>query len=141
VAGVVGRARGQILDVGGAVEAVGMTAGPFRRPGVNDALTPKPRRREVETSTWVQMFPRLLRAWVRRAQAEGDLDALAALAQHRGEVDAHLVDMVAVLRAEPWSYSWQQIADALGCSRQAAQQRWHKAGGHRQVGGQPGDLR
>jgi hypothetical protein len=87
------------------------------------------------------MFPRLLRAWVRRAQVDGDLDALTALARHRDEVDAHLVDMVVVLRAEPWSYSWQQIADALGTTRQAAQQRWHKAGGHRSPGGQPGRLR
>lgn len=109
--------------------------------GVNTSLTPEPPRSQVETAAWVQMFPRLLRAWVRRARHEGDLDALAALARHRDEVDAHLIDMVALLRAEPWSYSWQQIADALGCSRQAAQQRWHKAGGARRPGGQPGDLR
>jgi hypothetical protein len=109
--------------------------------GVNASLTPEPPRSQVETSAWVQMFPRLLRAWVRRARHEGDLDALAALARHRDEVDAHLIDMVALLRAEPWSYSWQQIADALGCSRQAAQQRWHKAGGARCPGGQPGSLR
>jgi hypothetical protein len=119
---------------------VGIVTEPARRSGVNDALTPEPRY-EVETSVWVQMFPRLLRAWIRRARAEGDLDALAALARHRDEVDAHLVDMVAVLRAEPWSYSWQQIADALGTSRQAVQQRWHKAGGDRRPGGQPGNLR
>jgi Homeodomain-like domain len=87
------------------------------------------------------MFPRLLRAWIRRAGRDGDLDALAALAQHRDEVVAHLADMVTVLRAEPWSYSWQQIAEALGISRQAAQQRWRKATGARRPGGQPGNLR
>jgi hypothetical protein len=118
-----------------------MNPRPLDRFGVNRTLTPKRRRREVETSAWVGMFPRLLRAWVRRAQRDGDLDALAALAHHREEVDAHLADMVAVLRAEPWSYSWQEIGDALGCSKQAAQQRWHKAGGARRPGGQPGNLR
>jgi hypothetical protein len=118
-----------------------MTPDPARRSGVKASLTPGGPGYAVETSTWVQMFPRLLRAWVRRARTEGDLDALAALARHRDEVDAHLVDMVAVLRAEPWSYSWQQIADALGTSRQAVQQRWHKAGGDRRPGGQPGGLR
>jgi hypothetical protein len=87
------------------------------------------------------MFPRLLRAWVRRAQRDGDLDALTALAQHRDEVDAHLVDMVAVLRAEPWSYSWSEIAAALGITRQSAQERFRKAGGTRRPGGQPGHLR
>lgn len=117
-----------------------MSPRPLDGSGVNRTLTPKRRRREVETSAWVGMFPRLLRAWVRRAQGDGDLDALAALARHREDVDAHLADMVTVLRND-WAYSWQEIADALGCSRQAAQQRWHKAGGARRPGGQPGSLR
>jgi DNA invertase Pin-like site-specific DNA recombinase len=87
------------------------------------------------------MFPRLLRAWVRRAQRDGDLDAFAALARHREDVDAHLADMATVLRAEPWCYSWQEIADALGIRKQAAHRRWRKAGGARRPGAQPGNLR
>jgi hypothetical protein len=107
-----------------------------RQAGVNLSLTPK-----VETAAWAQMFPRLLRAWVRRAQREGDLNALALLARHRDDVDAHMVDMVAALTGEPWCYSWSQIGDALGITKQAAQQRFHKASTARRPGGQPGDLR
>jgi len=86
------------------------------------------------------MVRRVLRAAARRAGA-GDLDALADLAALRGELDGHLVDAVAVLRHEPWSYSWGEIGAALGVSRQTAQERFRKAGGSRRPGGQPGSLR
>jgi hypothetical protein len=111
-----------------------------RRSGVNASLTPRRPRRDVENPEFAALFQRLLRAWTRRAGA-GDLDALASMAAHGDEVDAHLLDAIAMLRDEPHCYSWQEIGDALGISRQAAQQRFGKVGGARRVGGQPGRLR
>jgi hypothetical protein len=97
-----------------------MNPRPLDGPSVNRTLTPNRRRREVEASAWVGVFPRLLRAWVRHAQRDGDLDALAAIARHREEVDAHLADMVAVLRndwAELLRVSWRHgYVVRIGCS-------------------------
>jgi hypothetical protein len=110
-----------------------------RRAGVNRALTPAPRQREIEAPEFAAFLRRILRAYARRVAA-GDLDALGDLARLREELDGHLTDAVAALRND-WAYSWQEIAQVLGISRQAAQQRWRKAGGARQPGGQPGHLR
>jgi hypothetical protein len=82
-----------------------------------------------------------MRAYTRRVGADGDLDAFAEFAALLDEGDGHLTDMVAMLRHEPWSYSWAEIGRALGISRQSAQERFAKAGGARQPGGQPGRLR
>jgi hypothetical protein len=87
------------------------------------------------------MFRRLMRAYTRRVGLQGDLDAMAEFALLLGEGQDHLTDMVAVLRHEPWSYSWAEIGRALGISRQSAQERFAKAGGARRAGGQPGHLR
>jgi len=103
-------------------------------------LPPKRPKREVETPEWLGFMARVLRAWSRRA-GDGDGDALAALDRQRAEVDAALLDAVARLRHEPHNWSWNKVADALGISRQAAQQRFGKAGGSRRVGGQPAHLR
>jgi len=116
-----------------------MRAEPPRRSGVNRALTPAPRRRELENPEFAAFCRRILRAYARRVGA-GDLAALGDLARLREEIDGHLTDAVAGLRHD-WSYSWQEIADELEVSRQAAQQRWRKAGGGRRPGGQPGHLR
>jgi hypothetical protein len=116
-----------------------MSGEPLRRSGVNRALTPEQRRREVENPEFAAFVRRILRAYARRAGA-GDLDALGDLARLGEEIDGHLTDAVAGLRHD-WSYSWQEIADVLRISRQAAQQRWRKAGGGRRPGGQPGHLR
>jgi hypothetical protein len=102
-------------------------------------LTPAPRRREVENPEFAAFTRRVLRAYARRAGA-GDLDALEDLARLREELEGHMADVVAALRGD-WAYSWAEIAGALGISRQAAQQRWSKAGGRRRPGGQPGHLR
>jgi hypothetical protein len=114
-------------------------AGRQRRFGVKPRLTPAPRRREVENPEFAAFIRRVLRAYARRAGA-GDLDALADLGRLREELDGHMTDVVAALRND-WAYSWKEIAGALGISRQAAQQRWAKAGGRRRPGGQPGHLR
>ena len=109
--------------------------------GVRAPLTPREPRREHETSEFPDLFRRLIRAYVRRVGADGDLDALAEFAKLLDEAEGHLTDMVAMLRHEPWSYSWREIGDELGITKQSAQERFHKAGGARRPGGQPGCLR
>jgi hypothetical protein len=88
------------------------------------------------------MFPRLLRAYVRRiGDGDGDLVALVELAALRDEIDAYLVDAVAQLRHSTRPASWAEIGLAFGISRQTAQERYGKVGGARRPGGQPGHLR
>jgi hypothetical protein len=117
-----------------------MTAAGRQRPADDKApLTPAPPRREVENAEFAAFTRRILRAYARRIAA-GDLDALADLAQLREDLDGHLLDAVAGLRHDH-AYSWQELADVLGTSRQAVQQRWAKVGGARRPGGQPGNLR
>lgn len=87
------------------------------------------------------MVERCLRALARHA-ADGDLVALVDLARLRDHIDGHLVDAVANLRAEPLCMSWAEIGAVLGITRQAAAERFAKAGGGaRRTGGQPRRLR
>ena len=94
---------------------------------VKPALTPKPRakrsKREVENAAFDAFVRRILRANARRV-ANGDIEALASLSQLSSEVDAVTRIAVAGLRKAPYSYSWSEIADRLGISKQAAQQRY-----------------
>src|SRR5213078_2625451 len=62
-------------------------------------------------------------AYARRV-ADGDIEALRSLAALSSEVDAVTRLAVAGLKRQPYHYSWQEIADRLGVSRQAAQMRY-----------------
>jgi hypothetical protein len=93
---------------------------------VKPALTqPRAKRskREVENAQFDAFVRRILRAYARRV-ANGDVEALASLSQLSSEVDAVTRLAVAGLRKSPYSYSWSEIADRLGISKQAAQQRY-----------------
>jgi hypothetical protein len=93
---------------------------------VKPALTPKPRKRakrEVENAQFDAFARRILRAYARRVAA-GDVEALHGLAALSSEVDAVTRLAVAGLRKSPYSYSWSEIADRLGVSKQAAQMRY-----------------
>src|SRR3954454_24186628 len=94
---------------------------------VKPALTPKPRakrsKREVENAAFDAFVRRILRAYARRVAA-GDVEALASLSQLSSEVDAVTRLAVAGLRLSPYSYSWSEIADRLGVTKQAAQMRY-----------------
>jgi ribosomal protein S20 len=94
---------------------------------VKPALTRKPRakrsKREVENAAFDAFVRRILRAYARRVAA-GDVEALASLSQLSSEVDAVTRLAVAGLRKAPYSYSWSEIADRLGVSKQAAQMRY-----------------
>lgn len=93
---------------------------------VNKSLTPQPRKRTkrpVETSQFDAFARRILRAYSRRV-ADGDIEALASLVALSSELDAVTRLAVTGLRKSPYSYSWSEIADRLGVSKQAAQQRY-----------------
>ena len=96
---------------------------------VKPAVTPKPRtrsKRGVENPQFDAFVRRILAAYARRVAA-GDVEALAALAGLSSDVDAMTRIAVAGLRTSPYSYSWSEIADRLGVSKQAAQQRYGDA--------------
>jgi prophage DNA circulation protein len=85
------------------------------------ALSPNWRRYVVETDAFAKFVGRILRAYSRRV-AQGDIEALADLVNLSGEVE--LVVKEAVLGLHDFGYSWTEIADRVGVSRQAARQRW-----------------
>lgn len=100
------------------------------------------RKAPVETAAYAGFVHRILKAYGRRVGG-GDIGALREMVELRAELDAQLAEAVGRLRSEPWCYSWAQIADELGMTRQAAQKRWAsvEVTGGRQVGGQPARLR
>ncbi len=89
---------------------------------VNAALTVRRRSRPVvENDDYAAFARRVIRAHGRRVAA-GDPDALASLVALARDVDAATGDAVTGLRTA--GYSWADIANRLGVSRQAVQQRW-----------------
>ena len=97
-------------------------------------------RRHTEAPEYAAFARRILGAMSKRVSA-GDVAALPDLLGLQADLDRFIDEAVAGLRAEPWAYSWAQIADVVGTSRQAAQKRWGHLGGARKVGGQPTELR
>ena len=90
---------------------------------VEPALTRRRKRRVVENREFDAFVRRILRAYAARVAA-GDVEALTWLAGLASDVDAVTRLAVAGLRAAPFHYSWAEIADRLGVSRQAAQMRY-----------------
>jgi hypothetical protein len=82
----------------------------------------KPKKAREASDIWA-MVNRMFRSLAKRA-ADGDMDALGALTACETAANGWAKAAVANLRAEPWNYSWSDIGDALGVSRQAAQQRF-----------------
>ncbi|HEX7873964.1 MAG TPA: hypothetical protein VF475_13700 [Sphingobium sp.] len=92
----------------------------------------KTKRREAnELEAFVK---RMFRALVRRS-AEGDLEAVEALARLSRSCEAATRE--AGDAAWRHGYSYTQLADALGVSRQAARQRFTKKELNSAVSGQP----
>lgn len=83
---------------------------------VKSTLTPRKTNGEFAGFT-----RRVIRAHARRV-ADGDVEALADLAQLDAAVNTAIGDAVVGLRR--FGYSWSDIAARLGISKQAAQQRW-----------------
>ena len=93
-----------------------------RRSGVNRKLTPKRRRRVVENDDYAAFVQRAIRAYSRRI-ASGDIDALTGMVNLSTDLDEAMADAITALRARH-GYSWTDIGQALGITRQAAQKRW-----------------
>ena len=89
-----------------------------RRSGDKARLSSKRRRRCVENGEFIR---RILRAYSRRV-ADGDIEALSLMTGLANEMDDAIAQAVKGLRAQ--GYSWTEIGDRLGISRQAARQRW-----------------
>src|SRR6266568_2660546 len=90
---------------------------------VKPGLRRKRAKRSVENTEYLGFVRRILTAYARRVAA-GDVEALRSLAALTTEVDAVTRLAVAGLRNYPYHYSWSEIADRLGVSRQAAQMRY-----------------
>lgn len=100
----------------------GMTATmPVKKP-----LTKK-RRRPKDNGEFVSFVGRAIRACSRRV-AEGDVDALGDMVKLRAQFDVAIDDAVAGLRRV--GYTWDNIANQLGFTKQAAHQRWGRLGDH-----------
>ena len=98
-----------------------MTANPTRP--TTTRRTRKRGKQVVETTQFDAFVRRILRAYARRV-ANGDVEALRSLAALSAEVDAVTRLAVAGLRTKPYSYSWSEIADRLGVTKQATQMRY-----------------
>ncbi|MEV0810418.1 hypothetical protein [Micromonospora sp. NPDC050200] len=96
---------------------------------VKKPLTPnlprQKRRYVVENDEFAGFARRIIRAHGRRV-ADGDVEALRDLVALSANLDEAIGEAVIGLRA--FGYSWTEIGQRLGISKQAAQQRW---------GGQP----
>ena len=103
------------------------TSPPASPPGSNTvktALTSKRRSRLVENDEFAAFTRRILRAYGRRVAA-GDVEALTLMLGLSAEIDEAVTQAVTGLRG--FGYSWAEIGDRLGITRQAAQQRWGQA--------------
>jgi hypothetical protein len=83
-------------------------------------------RRHVETREFGAMVARMIRAYGRRV-ADADPEDLADLVAMRSQLDDAISVAVGNLRAHH-GFTWASIGDALGCSKQAAQQRYGRTG-------------
>jgi hypothetical protein len=90
---------------------------------VKAALPAKRGKRQVENTDFDAFTGRILRAYGRRV-ADGDVEALRSLSLLAAELDATTRLAVIGLRQQPHAYSWAEIADRLGVTKQAAQMRF-----------------
>jgi hypothetical protein len=88
---------------------------------VRTALTRKRPKRHVEDDVFGGFARRIIAAFGRRI-AVGDVEDLRLLATLSSDVDAALREGVKGLRAN--GFTWSQIADRLGVTKQSAQERF-----------------
>jgi uncharacterized protein with PIN domain len=84
--------------------------------------SPRRRRRYVDTSEFGAMVARMIRAYGRRV-AGADIEDLRDLMVLRATLDEVIASTVKALRSEQ-EFSWAAIGEAMGTTRQAAQQRY-----------------
>ena len=93
---------------------------------VKPRLTAKRRRQHVENDEYAAFTRRIVRAYSRR-MAAGDIEALASMVALGQDLENAI--QTAVIGLRTFGYSWNEIANRLGISRQAARQRWNAATG------------
>lgn len=99
-------------------------------------------RGDVTDRAYFDFLRRIVTAGRRRITASADLEGLAELGELAAILNDEIAAAVTALRGDlHHPASWAEIGDALGITRQAAQQRFRKAGGLRRPGGQPAQLR
>src|SRR5690242_19286611 len=96
-------------------------ASPADQNTVNTRLTPNRPRRVIENDEYAAFLGRIVRAYARRVAA-GDVEALTLMLGLSGQIDTAIAQAVTGLRG--FGYSWAEIGNRLGITRQAAQQRW-----------------
>ena len=121
------------MSVALVVEGPGTHGHRDRRSDVKPRLTLLGNRPTVENNDFARFAARILRAHGRRV-ADGDVAGLADLVALRSELEDAIANAVTGLRSAPWSYSWGQIGDVLGTTRQAAQQRYGTASTSEEAG-------
>lgn len=82
------------------------------------------RARWRDNAEFGQMVARMLAAYGRRVGG-ADMEDLAQLVELRAELDQIIGGAIAGVRAA--GYSWADVGEVLGVTRQAAQQRWGQA--------------
>jgi hypothetical protein len=97
---------------------------PDRRNSDNGRLSAERRRDVVDNDEYAAFTRRIVHAYSRRV-ATGDIEALASMVTLAADVEDAIQDAVIGLR--DFGYSWTDIANRLGISRQAARQRWNTA--------------
>lgn len=80
------------------------------------------RRGRVETPEYGAMVRRMVRSYAKRVGEADDVD-LAEMVRLRDEVEVAIATAVRLQRHN-YGRSWKDIGDALGMSRQAAQQKY-----------------
>jgi hypothetical protein len=88
---------------------------------VNRSLTPRRRSRVVENDEYAAFVRRVIAAYSRRV-GRGDIEAITEMATLADQLDDAIRQAITGLRA--CGYSWADIANRLGITRQGAQQRW-----------------
>jgi hypothetical protein len=84
----------------------------------------------------------MVRNFERRGKDSGGIDSLIALQQVADQVEETMAKLVHFLLSEEGgSYSWEQVAEALGITKQGARKRSASGIGARKPGGQPAHLR
>jgi len=84
---------------------------------------PRTRQPHRETPEYVSMLRRMVRGLGRRLADHANPSDLADLVELQRELDECVRTSVRVMR-EQHGYTWQQLADELGVSKQAVQQRY-----------------
>lgn len=84
---------------------------------------PKRRKNVRELPEYTAMLARMVRGLGRRLVDEGNPSDLADAVQLQRQLEDTIGQAVARMRAEH-GYSWAMLADELGTTRQAAQQRY-----------------